>query len=229
MGTQRILGTACVRMTCAEDAAAALNGMNKASIKGKVIYCKYALDKSKKLAFHKPPPDRRLREQYYINKAARANETNIEPNTIESIVEQAMKHVFSNPQIQQAVQSPPSLPISPPITGVPMYPKQQQVTRTAATSMPNQIVSPKYPAALQPTVNPAHAQQLRNQAIAANLQQHLAAQQEKWKKRIDQKTNPGAAEYNPAVDTTAYNPLLDSTITMNTTLPTTKRFHPYGT
>ena len=52
---------------------------------------------------------------------------------------------------------------------------------------------------------------------------------EKWKKRIDQKTNPGAAEYNPAVDTTAYNPLLDSTITMNTALPTTKRFHPYGT
>jgi len=238
--TQRILGTACVRMSCAEDAAAALQGMNKASIKGKIIYCKYALDKSKKLAFHKPPPDKRLREQYYNNRnnfARNLGSTNLEPNTIETIVEQAVQHVFSNPQIKEAVglQKPATREYAhgydpnAAISRVRQY--QQPVNATQAANPTAQytlIYSPGIlPPGGKPVANKAVALQKRHQAIADNLQQHLAAHHKKrslkWKKQHDT-LKPEPVQYNPAADTT-YNPLVDSTISA---VGTAKRFHPYS-
>jgi len=238
--TQRILGTACVRMSCAEDAAAALQGMNKASIKGKIIYCKYALDKAKKLAFHKPPPDKRLREQYYNNRnnfARNLGSTNLEPNTIETIVEQAVQHVFSKlkeyPQIKEAVglQKPATREYAH------GYDPNDAISRVRQYQLPvntTQAVNPNaqytYSPGLLPQGGKAVALQKRHQAIADNLQQHLAAHHKKrslkWKKQNDSHDSmkPEPVQYNPAADTT-YNPLVDSTVA---SVGTAKRFHPYS-
>jgi len=63
--TRNDLGTACVRMSTAEEAAEALSALNMANVKGKIIHCKYALDKSRKIDFHQEPQDRNSKNTYY--------------------------------------------------------------------------------------------------------------------------------------------------------------------
>jgi len=111
-----------------EDAAAALQGMNKASVKGKIIYCKYALDKSKKLAFHKPPPDKKLRERFFTQRASRKLlvQQNIQKGIssgaqLQNIVGEALKQVLSNPHVRNAITSPTNvLPPPPPTVHSPL-------------------------------------------------------------------------------------------------------------
>lgn len=207
--TRRILGTACVRMSNAEDAAAALQGMNKASVKGKIIYCKYALDKSKKLAFHKAPPDKKLRERFF---PARRNDQNGTPSNIQSLVHEAVKKVFQNPQIAHL------LPNTNYNGAQPRYGMSGGYTTTNAT--------------------PWFRTQTHHNHIVSNIQQQLAAQQEAAKNRAfqTQRTEqPQQVQVQPlhiqpqVRQEQAYNPLRDSTISraLQNKPRYTATYHPY--
>jgi len=257
--TQRILGTACVRMACAEDAAAALQGMNKASIKGKIIYCKYALDKSKKLAFHKPPPDRRLREQYFNEKSySRVPESQLGLDipggavnqTIESIVQKAMQQVFSDPQIQKAVSGSRDQPDGVPFQNqatyrnlkTPYYPASKYIPKQQALhSLPGAhsatmaLQQPLKPASVyNPTQIPTQPNILTDQ-VQLNIQEQLLSvhrkQGKSWKQEgVTPTMTSVTTAYTPGAST--YNPAADAA-TYNpgrdSSTTLTKRFDPFST
>merc|ERR1719159_2192264 len=84
--------------------------MNSASVRGNIITCKYAFDKTKKLAFHKTPVEQRINTapklrpltQNPHHRLGRQPMANLQ-NIVESALKQSVRQVLQSPGLVHAI------------------------------------------------------------------------------------------------------------------------------